>query len=335
MNFKICSIGCGDLATRFHGPALQHYATHHPTVSLAACCDLIDTRARHFQQQFGFQRDYTDFKEMLKREQPDAVCLIAPVEFTCELSCQILELGFPLLMEKPPGRNLAELKRMIAAAEVHQVPNQVAFNRRYTPLVRTLKQQLATITPAHPLQYLRYDFYRFNRTDPDFSTTAIHGIDTVRFLAGADYQQIRFQYQEFPEIGPGVANIFLDCTMANGLVAYLHFCPLAGVVIERTTGHARDHTWLLEIPVWGAFDTPGRLQHFHQDQLHQTWRGSELPGGTELYISNGFYDENACFFDDLIAGRRPAGDLKDARQSVAIAHCIRTRAQFFQPAAQT
>ena len=35
------------------------------------------------------------------------------------------------------------------------------------------------------LQHLHYEMTRVDRRDPDFSTTAIHGLDAVRFLAGA------------------------------------------------------------------------------------------------------------------------------------------------------
>jgi myo-inositol 2-dehydrogenase / D-chiro-inositol 1-dehydrogenase len=73
-------------------------------------------------------------RRMLDTERPDAVSLVAPVERTCELACLILECGFPLLVEKPPGRTVAEVDRMIAAAG--GVAHQVAFNRRFAPLLR-------------------------------------------------------------------------------------------------------------------------------------------------------------------------------------------------------
>jgi len=329
MPFKICTIGCGDLSTRYHGPAFRRYADIHPQVELTACCDIDPVRVLAFRETFGFRHDYTDWRRMLESEQPDAVCLMAPVALTCEIGVQILEKGFPLLTEKPPGRNPAELEHLIAAAEKFKVPNQVAFNRRYTPLVQNLKQRLQLFSPE-AIQFIQYDFFRFNRRDADFSTTAIHGIDTTRFLVGADFAQIDFHYQEFPELGPAVANIFMECTFTSGARARVNFCPVAGVVVERATVHTLDHTFFLQIPVWGEFDTPGKLQHLQQGKLIAEISGTELPGGDETFISNGFYGENAAFFDDLQAGRRPVGDLADARQSVEIADCIRLRKQKYR-----
>src|ERR1051326_2058162 len=107
MSFTICTIGCGGMSTRAHGPSYARYAATHPETTLAACCDLDAGRAETFRARFGFERCYTDIVTMLETEQPDVVCLVAPVELTCDLACLILERGLPLLMEKPPGQTVA------------------------------------------------------------------------------------------------------------------------------------------------------------------------------------------------------------------------------------
>ena len=325
MPFRICVIGCGSLSTSAHGPSCRRYAERHAEVELAACCDLDTAKAESYRAKFGFQRAYGDYRAMLSTERPDAVCLMAPVSRTCELSCAVLELGFPLLLEKPPGLNRAECLAMVAAADRANVPNQVSFNRRYTPLVRELKTRLETQFKPTDIQNLRYDFFRINRRDADFATTAIHGIDTVRFLAGAPYRRVRCRYQEFPALGPTVANLFLDCEMASGASAHINFCPVTGVLIERATVSLLDHTYFLNIPIWQAFDSPGRLQHLERGSLVEEVDGGTLEGAAEMYVASGFYGENASFFDDLRAGRRPAGDIRSGLQSVEIADCLRQR----------
>ena len=325
MSFRICVIGCGSMSTSGHGPSIARYAATHPDTTLAACCDLDPAKARKYRDQFGFARCGTDMMEMLSREKPDAVCLIAPVSLTCELTCRILDLGYPLIMEKPPGLTVAETDRMLAVADRTGVPHQVAFNRRYAPLVRELKQRVAERFRPDQLHHLRYDFVRVGRVDADFSTTAIHGIDTVRFLAGSDYRRIRFHYQSFPHLGPAVANILMDCELASGATAILSFCPVAGVVIERATVHLQDHTLFLDVPIWNACDSPGRLRHLEKSEVRLDVTGNQVSDGPEWYELSGFYGENAAFFDDLRAGRRPAGDLRSARQSVAVMQCLRER----------
>ena len=134
MTFKICVIGCGVLANSHHGPAYVKYAHNHANTELTACCDLIAQKAEDFSRRFGFQRWYTDPLHMLETESSAAVCLVVPPAMTCELACQVLNMGFPLLVEKPPGLTTGEIDQMIAAARASGTPNQVAFNRRYTPL---------------------------------------------------------------------------------------------------------------------------------------------------------------------------------------------------------
>lgn len=214
---------------------------------------------------------------------------------------------------------------MIAAADSSGAPTQVAVNRRYAPLVRKLKRMLIEDLPPEQIQHVQYDFVRINRTDADFSTTAIHGIDTVRFLAGSDYAHIRFHYQEFPALGATTANILMDCTMTSGATAHLSFCPVAGVVIERATVHAHDHTFFLHVPVWDALDTPGHLQHLNKGVLALDVDGTQISDGPEGFQLMGFYGENASFFEDIRNGRRPVGDLRAIRQSVEVAQCTRER----------
>src|SRR5712691_7996599 len=181
MNFRICLIGCGQLANSHHGPAYVKYSQENPNTELAACCDVVEQKAVEFSHRFGFRRFYTDPIRMLETEHPDAVCLVVPPSITAGLACQILMLKVPLLIEKPPGLTVDETDRMIAAARLSGTPNQVAFNRRHTPLVAFARNLLTDNVAAGELQHLQYDFYRIGRTDADFSTTAIHGIDTARF----------------------------------------------------------------------------------------------------------------------------------------------------------
>jgi myo-inositol 2-dehydrogenase/D-chiro-inositol 1-dehydrogenase len=327
---KLCTIGCGEHAASSHGPAQALYAARHADVMLAGCCDLDPERAARHGERFGFARSYSDPWAMLEAERPDAVVLVVPPEATCALACRVLEKGYPLLLEKPPGRTPAELDRMAAAAESGgrggPVPHQVAFNRRFAPLVREARQRLDVLGDGVPLQHVHYEMTRVDRRDPDFSTTAIHGIDAVRFLAGSDYASVRFSYHELPGIGPGVANIFMDAQMASGATAHLAFCPAAGLVAERAVVHARDHTLFLQIPMWGGSDSPGHLWHFEAGRLRGESSGEP---GAEPYALGGFYDEYVAFLGDLAAGRMPSPSLREARQSLAVAECIQKRESEF------
>jgi predicted dehydrogenase len=326
---KLCSIGCGEHAASSHGPAQARYASRHPDLLLAACCDLDPARAAAHRERFGFARSYTDPWAMLSSERPDAVVLVVPEDATCAMASRVLELGYPLLLEKPPGRTRDEVDHMTRAAETggrggRPVPHQVAFNRRFAPVVRAARETVASL--GAPLHHVHYEMTRVDRRDPDFSTTAIHGIDAVRYLAGSDYASVRFSYRERPDLGPGVADIFLDAVMASGATAHLAFCPVAGVVVERATLHARDQTLFVHVPMWGGFDSPGHLWHFEGGQLRAEMAGEK---DAEPFVLGGFYGEYEAFLGDLATGRPPSPGLRESRQSVEVAERIRHRESEF------
>jgi myo-inositol 2-dehydrogenase / D-chiro-inositol 1-dehydrogenase len=328
MSFRIAVIGCGQIAFSQHGPAYQKYAALHPSTELTACCDVDSERAAAFAAKFGFTHFYSDWKSMLQKEQPDAVCLNVPPALTTDLACQVLRLGFPLLLEKPPGLNEKEINALMAAAAETGAPNQVAFNRRYLPLLVHLYNHLEqNISPAE-VQHIHYDFCRIGRTDADFSTTAIHGIDAARFLARSEYATVHFHYCEMPAAGAHVANYLLDCTFQCGTTAHLSFLPLTGLVIERAEVHASGNSFFLKTPIWHGFDYPGSLVHIQHGQIVEELSGIDAAGGSEEFLLNGFYQEDAAFFDDIRAGRKPAADIRSGRQAVIIAQAIRERREW-------
>lgn len=325
MAFKICAIGCGSMASHVHGPSYREYAARHGGTLLAACCDLDEGKAVNFREAYGFERHYTDIEAMLNAERPDAVCIVVPEHLTASVSIKVMAHGCPVLMEKPPGLNREETTSMIEMADRFDVPTQVAFNRRYMPLVRRLKEMLDALSAPSGMQMIRYDFCRVGRTDADFAATAIHGIDAVKHLAGSDYAHIQFRYQALPGYAPEVVNVEMICTFESGARAYLSFCPVSGVLLERATVHARDESFFLDLAVENAVDYPGRLVQYRAGRKVLEQPGEATADAAQVFVTGGFYDENAAFFQDIRAGKRPVGDLRSALQAVEIADCMRKR----------
>jgi predicted dehydrogenase len=302
---RLCLIGCGEHARAVHGPAQARCARERPGLVLAACCDLDRARAESHAAEFGFARAYSDPRAMLDAEKPGAVVVVVPVTATVAV----------------------EVDRLAAAADAggrdgRPVPHQVAFNRRFAPLLRELRRRIES---AGPLQHLHYELTRVERRDPDFSITAIHGIDAVRFLAGSDYAEARFRYRELPEVGAGVANILVGAVMASGATAHLAFCPVAGVLVERATVHAQGHSFFLQVPMWDGADSPRRLLHFENGTLVADLSGETVGDGIALFERGGFYREYAAFLDDVEGGRPPSPGFRESRQSVEMAERIRGR----------
>jgi len=334
MPFKICVVGCGHLSNTQHGPAILKYIEQNEGVVFAACCDIDEQKAREYKDKFKLSGYYTDFIEMLDTEKPDAVSLICPENKTAELSCRIMERGYPLLLEKPPGLNGGETQRMMEVAEKYGTPNQVAFNRRYIPLVQKMMEILGDSSDKGgktEIMDICYRMIRVNRRDTDFATTAIHGIDLVKFIAGSNYKQVDFRFNELPQYGKNVANIHIDGIMDSGTVIHMDFLPMSGVVTERLEVNTHKGLFRLELPVWAyGEDVTGRITQIIDSEIVFTMTGVEMAGSEmvssdEEFMINGFYNENKSFLDDIRKGIKPEGDIASGLQAVEIADHINDR----------
>ncbi|WP_127583057.1 Gfo/Idh/MocA family protein [Paenibacillus koleovorans] len=331
MSLKIVSIGCGRHAETVHGPSWSKAQRERDDIVLAACCDIHEETAARYREKFGYLRHYTDIETMLDAERPDAVSLVVPVQLTKRLAVNIMERGIPIIMEKPPGLDRLETLELFETAERTGVANRVAFNRRFAPLTRRLKRLLAESVAPGDLHSIVGEMYRVNRLDEDFSTTAIHVIDSVRFIAGQDYRRLRFDYKELPQLGRNVAHFRMDGEFENGVKALLHFNPVSGQLVERVTVHAHNQLFVLELPMSGNDEHGGTLQHFVKGQLAGYWRGKDEGDGTEWFETFGMYDENVSFVDGLLAGGRGLedGSVATALQSVDVADCVRRRVETY------
>lgn len=319
--FKICVVGCGAMSLGGHGPSFKKYSEDYKDVVLAGCCDIIEEAAIKYKEEFGFEKHYTDFNVMLDEIKPDVVSLVCPVALTKPLSIEIMKKGYNIILEKPPGLNKEEIGEMLAQAEKSKVFVRTAFNRRYAPLIEKLKE----LTSGKRIFNITYQMYRSSRRDADFATTAIHAIDAVKNIVGADYKKVDFTYQELSDISENVANIYLNCEFENGVIGQISLVPMGGAIVERITVNTLGESYFVELPFWKNLDVPGRLRCVKGKKLFIDISGSELIDTSEKFEEMGFYEENRSFFELIRSGADISCDLESGIQSVDIANCIRER----------
>jgi len=318
MTIRLALIGCGYIAQASHGPALARLAIEDSDIELTACCDTSLDRAQELCAKIGFRHSYTDYRHMLDVERPDAVFLLVPVHLTAPLAAQILQMGFPLLAEKPPALTVADLDALIQAAAATRAFHMVAFNRRFAPLITELKSLLVGQTILH----VEHTFTRVRRTDPDFSTTAIHGIDSLRWLLGTDFRSLEFRYRELQDGSKPVTVFSAQGSFNNDAGVHLLFHPLSGVPAERTTIHTPHETFDLRLN--HGPDAPGSLAHWQDGKLIRQIDAAKLCGSSEDFVLSGFYAENAAFLQAIQSGERASPhDFASARQSVEVMQCMR------------
>ena len=314
-------IGCGSFARQFHGPAQQRCAAQDPELELAACCDVEADRARAYGGEFGYARHYTDLLAMLATERPDAVVLAVPPGITRAAASQVLARGFPLLLEKPPGTSREELAGLIAAAEKGRARAQVGFNRRYMPVMRRAREILTGAFGPAPVGRIDYEMLRFDRWDHDFSTTAVHAIDAVRFLAGSPFRSARLDYQPWARDGRDATGITIEMECVSGTRVRVEIQPVAGCNSESANIHALGQSLAIRLPFPGRHLGDGRVEH---------WRGDELVGSFPDGVGDapekmGIVDETKAFLTALRSGTAPSPGLADCHQQMALMEAIRLR----------
>ena len=292
-------IGCGASSFSQQGPALKRYEALHEGAEIVACCDIDEERAKAFKDAFQIPHCFTDIETMLDEINPQAVCLNIPSGGIVAPACLILEKGFPLILQKPPGAAAEDTLRIIQAAKSNIA--RTAFNRRYMPLV----QKLTSILDETQIMDISYRMLRVQRFGADFTGMAVCGIDLVRFIAKADYKQLDIRYKILARYAENVANYYLNGEMRSGAVVRLDFLPVSGMEAERLEINTHKGLFILELPIPDSGDC-GRLVHMENKKPVYSVRGDELTGSekSEEYILSGCYEANARFFDDVKNGKK-------------------------------
>jgi len=322
MVIKLGIIGCGNLAEDCYRPALRRLETEDPKLILAGCCDRDITKSKAYARKGGFQASYDDAEQMLRDIKPDCLLITTPVSVTAPLATKLCWYKIPMMIEKPPALNTSDAKMLLNTLNQYQVLHQIAFNRHHMPLIRTLKKRLEYGSRIQNIQVL---MSRYKRLESTFYTTAIHGVDLLRYVATSPFQFVNFSYQDLPEHGEGVCNMYMDCTFENGISAQASFLVSSGLTSERIMITCEGESYFVHLPVWGCSDSPGVLMHYESDTLSENLSGDKIGDGMELFESNGFYMQLKCFLEAVRNKRQPDESMAYAYQAVEIAECMHKR----------
>ena len=130
-------IGCGGIS-RVHRTALSHM----PNVQIVAVADIVAGRAREAAEECQAQA-LTDWREMLKMEEIDAVHICTPHYLHAPMAVEALRAGKHVLTEKPMATSNEAAMEMIRAADVPGAPMLgVVFQNRYNPSVQMALQMI-------------------------------------------------------------------------------------------------------------------------------------------------------------------------------------------------
>lgn len=307
-------IGAGYFAEAVHLPALSRNGD----IEMAAICRRSEAPLKVTAAKYGIPKTYTDYREMIAKEKLDVVYVLVSVDQTLEVASATMEAGIPTLLEKPPGKNSKEARKLCEVADRTGTLNIVAFNRRHAPMLRRSKALLGD----RKIRTASARMLRYHRYEPEFSMgTGVHAMDALRFLAG-DVDEV-YSTRKQASDGKGGTNQVTVLHYASGALGQLTIETVCGVSHEDYEVHAEDVSVFITMPQGGFSDAVGSfefwqgptypLKSFNRD-IPEPYRG---PG-----MMDGIFDEDADLVRHLRAGTRSPNDVHDGLKTMLLAEAI-------------
>ena len=128
MPVKYGVIGCGAIAQRRHIPE----CVANPKSKLVALADPVKQRVEELGAKYG-AKAYTDYKELLKDANVEAVVVCGPNSLHAPQSTEALAAGKHVLCEKPMATTREDARAMIDAAKKNGKFLMIGLNQRLMP----------------------------------------------------------------------------------------------------------------------------------------------------------------------------------------------------------
>lgn len=122
-------VGCGGIANGKHLPAIKKL----DEVEIIAFCDIIEERAVKAAEEYGAEgaRVYTDYKEMIDKEDFDIVYVLTPNKSHSPISVYALEHDCHVMCEKPMAKTYEDAKKMLDAAKRTGKKLTIGYQNRF------------------------------------------------------------------------------------------------------------------------------------------------------------------------------------------------------------
>lgn len=129
-------IGAGTMAERYHLPAIREI----PELKFIANVNATKKRAKYIAKKFGAEAWYTNYKDMLKRDDIDIVEICTPNYLHCEMTIDAAEAKKHIIVQKPMAISVTEADKMIKAAKEADVKLMVFYQLRFNPVFEKIKK---------------------------------------------------------------------------------------------------------------------------------------------------------------------------------------------------
>ena len=246
---KVALIGCGNISKK-HLEALAAL----DSATLCAAADIRTERAEAACAKYG-GRAYADYKEMLQKEQPDAVHICTPHDLHVPMALDALHAGCHVFCEKPAAISAEGLLALQNAQRASGKQVGVCFQNRCNAGVveaqRLLQDETygkllairASVDWCRGADYYADDWHGQKAREGGgvLINQAIHTLDLIQYLTGAPV--VSLQAHTANDHLQGVIDVedtaLVRCRFQNGVLAQLNattaFAANAQVLIDLFT----------------------------------------------------------------------------------------------------
>ena len=190
---KVAVIGLGNRG-RFFVTALKEKKQE---IELVAASDCSNERLLKTCDSYAIPAAYDDWREMLDKEELDAVVVSTPDFTHCEIVLEAFKHGNHVLVEKPMALTSTECRKMIEAADASNCFLMVGFVLRYNQFYLELKKavdsgEIGKLVSANVIDSVspggRYFFHNWMRlkkhTGGLLLQKATHSVDIANWIIG-------------------------------------------------------------------------------------------------------------------------------------------------------
>jgi inositol 2-dehydrogenase len=227
MSIRIGLIGAGRMGKVF----AQTLAFSVSEVELLAVADVNPQAAQEAATRYGAKHTFTDYHDLLRRDDMDAVVIVTPTATHAEVIEAAAAAGKHIFSEKPLAQTLEACDRAIAAVEKAGVKLQLGFMRRFDPAYVMAKQRIDAGEIGKPVMFrstgrdpkrTSLEFARRENSGGLIMDMGVHDFDLARWLMGSEVVRVHSEggclvYPELNEVGD-IDNAMINLKFANGAV---------------------------------------------------------------------------------------------------------------------
>ena len=323
---RIAFIGCGGMSSQ-----LQRCIPMIPEFNFIATCDLVEERAQSNARNFGALRHYTNYDEMLRNEDLNAVAVVGRPEDKLhrDIGIECLERGYHIYIEKPPATTIEGAKLLVDTSVRTGKTGMVGTMWRHAPAHKMAKNLIEKDDFGRVCQYhTRYvapsPRIHSHSSDQPFAwpfmlDQAIHPTDCMRFFMGPVNDVFAF---DGTDTNTGTVSISVNLRYTNGAVGTMTLG--IGAILEAMVYIKGLNNQAIQV-----FDTR-KLRRYRVP----TWSGqgggyADTP--TEEWDLNtafhsigrpGYIEEMQHWAKSLQQGNQPEASLEDAYHNMKVLKAI-------------